>query len=265
MSSMTHEGSYFEVYTVRYATREAHSGEHFYGNDPHDAPMPMDYFVWAAVSEEHTVVIDVGFKSEVADRRGREYLRCPTEGLRELGIESEEVPLVILTHLHYDHVGNLEKFPAATFVVQEEEMRFWTGRYAGRPHFRGTVEPEDVLHLVRENFAGRLRFVAGSEEVVPGVEVHRTGGHSRGLQIVRVRTLRGSVVLASDATHFYANIEQDRPFGIVTDLAQMYGAFDLVRSLADSPAHVVPGHDPLVMQRFPPAKEGLEGIVVRIA
>jgi glyoxylase-like metal-dependent hydrolase (beta-lactamase superfamily II) len=73
------------------------------------------------------------------------------------------------------------------------------------------------------------------------------------------------VVLASDATHFYANIEQDRPYSIVADLAQMYGAFDLVRSLAESPAHVVPGHDPLIMERFPPAKEGLEGIAVRIA
>jgi glyoxylase-like metal-dependent hydrolase (beta-lactamase superfamily II) len=210
-------------------------------------------------------VIDAGFNAEVAARRGRDHLRCPTEGLRELGIASETVPLLILTHLHYDHVGNLEKFPAATFVVQEEEMGFWTGRYAGRPHFRSTVEPEDVLRLVRENFAGRLRFVAGSEEVVPGVEVHRTGGHSRGLQIVRIGTLRGSVVLASDAAHFYANIEQDRPYSIVADLAQMHGAFDLVRSLADSPAYVVPGHDPLVMERFPPAREGLEGVAVRIA
>jgi glyoxylase-like metal-dependent hydrolase (beta-lactamase superfamily II) len=262
---MTLERSYFEVYTVRYATREARSGEHFYGHDPHDVPMPMDYFIWAAVSEEHTVVIDAGFNAEVAVRRGRDHLRCPTEGLRGLGIDSEEVPLLILTHLHYDHVGNLEKFPAATFVVQEEEMRFWTGRYAGKPHFRGIIEPEDVLYLVRENFAGRLRLVAGSEEVVPGVEVHRTGGHSHGMQIVRIRTLRGSVVLASDATHFYANIEQDRPYSIVADLAQMYGAFDLVRSLAESPAHVVPGHDPLIMERFPPAKEGLEGIAVRIA
>ncbi len=265
MSAMTDARPQFEVYAIRYATRGARSGEHFYGHDPHDAPMPMDYFVWAAVSEEHTVVIDAGFNAAVAARRGREHLWCPTEGLRKLGIDSDEVPLVILTHLHYDHVGNLEKFPAATFVVQEEEMSFWTGRYAGRPHFREIVEPEDVLHLVRENFAGRLRFVSGREEVVPGIEVHRTGGHSPGLQIVRVNTVRGNVVLASDATHFYANIEEDRPFNIVADLARMYGAFDLVRSLADSPAHVVPGHDPLVMERYPAARDSLEGVAVRVA
>ena len=240
-------------------------GEHFYGGDPHDTPMPMDYFVWAAVSDEHTVVVDTGFTPEVAARRGRDHLRCPTEGLREIGVDCERVSCVVLTHLHYDHVGNLEKFPAATFVVQEEEMAFWTGRYAGREHFRHTVEVEDVIHLVRENFEGRLCFVDGNEEIVPGIEVYRAGGHSAGLQVVRVETDRGNVVIASDATHFYANLEEDRPFSIVHDLSRMYGAFDLVRSLADSPAHVVPGHDALVMERFPAPRKGLEGVVVRIA
>lgn len=258
-------GAPFEVYAIKYATREARSGEHFHGGDPHDAPMPMDYYVWAVVSPEHTIVVDTGFTSEVAARRGRKHLRCPTEALGALGIDCARVPYVILTHLHYDHVGNLEKFPAATYVVQEAEMAFWTGRYASREHFRTIMEVDDVVYLVRENFEGRLRFVAGSEEIVPGIEVHRAGGHSAGLQVVRVKTARGSVVLASDVTHFYANIEEDRPYSIVSDLPRMYGAFDLVHTLADSPAHVVPGHDPLVMERYRAAGEELEGVAVRIA
>jgi glyoxylase-like metal-dependent hydrolase (beta-lactamase superfamily II) len=213
----------FEVYAVRYAHREARRDEHFYGHDPHEGPMPMDYFVWAAASSDHTVVVDTGFSAEVAARRGREHLRRPAEGLEALGIDCARVPLVVLTHLHYDHIGNLE------------------------------------------NFRGKVRFVAGNQEIVPGIEVYRAGGHSAGLQVVRAKTERGNVLLASDATHFYANIGEDRPYGIVSDLAQMYGAFDLIRSLADSPDHVVPGHDPLVMQRFPPARAGLEGVAVRIA
>ena len=255
----------FEIYAVKYATREARSAEHFYGHDPHNAPMPMDYFVWAAVSPEHTVVVDTGFTAEVAARRGRKHLRCPVEGLKTLGIDCAQVPYVILTHLHYDHVGNLERFPAATFVIQDEEMAFWTGRYASRAHFRALVEVKDVVYLVRENFEGRVCFVDGNDEIVPGITVHRAGGHSAGLQVVRVKTGRGNVVLASDATHFYANIEEDRPYRLITDLAQMYGAFDLVHSLADSPAHVVPGHDPLVTERFSTVGKGLEGVAVRIA
>ena len=118
---------------------------------------------------------------------------------------------------------------------------------------------------MRENLRGRLRFADGNQKVVPGIEVHRVGGHSAGLQVVRIKTRCGYVVLASDASHFYANIEEDRPFSVVSDLADMYGAFEVVRSLADSSAHVVPGHDPRVMERFPAADERLEGIAVWIA
>src|SRR3954466_1405231 len=89
------------VYAVRYATREARRGEHFYGGDPHDGPMPMDYFVWAAVSPDVTVVIDAGFTGEVPARRRRTHLRTPAAGLRLLGIDAATVPHVILTHCHY--------------------------------------------------------------------------------------------------------------------------------------------------------------------
>lgn len=71
--------------------------------------MPMDYFVWAAVSVEHTVVVDAGFSAEVAEKRQRTHLRCPTDGLAALGIDCARLPLVVLTHLHYDHVGNAEQ------------------------------------------------------------------------------------------------------------------------------------------------------------
>lgn len=255
----------YRVYAVRYARRDARRPEHFYGGDVHDGPMPMDYFVWAAVSDAETVVVDVGCTAEVATRRGRTYLRSPVEGLAALGIDCASVRHVVLTHLHYDHAGNLQQFPVATFVLQDQEMAFWTGRYAGRHAFRAIIEPEDIVYLVSENFNGRVRFIDGSGEVVPGVTVHRVGGHSRGLQVVRVNTDRGYIVLASDATHYYANIEEDRPFSIVTDLSQMHEAFDLVRSLTDSPEAIIPGHDPLVMERFPVAAPGLEGIAVRIA
>ena len=254
----------YDIFAVKYATREARRGENFYGGDPHDGPMPMDYFVWAAVSPEHTVVVDAGFTAEVATRRQRTHLRTPMEGLQLIGIDAARVQHVILTHLHYDHVGNLNGFPAATFHVQESEMAFWTGRHAGRGVFPALVEPEDVLFLVRENFARCVRYVRDKVEIVPGITVHRVGGHAAGLQVVRVPTARGFVVLASDATHFYANIDEDRPFSLVHVLPEMYDAFDTVRALADSPAHIIPGHDPLVMERYPAATPDLAGIAVRI-
>ena len=253
----------YELFAVKYGQRDGHRSEHFYGGDPHDGPMPLDYFVWVAVSPAHTVVIDLGFTAETGAKRNRRVMRTPAEGLKLLGIESAAVRQVVLTHFHFDHIGHVDAFPNATFVVQDSEMAFWTGRYAGRAAFRNIVEHEDIVGLVRHNFAGRIRFVDGTQEIAPGLTVHRVGGHAAGLQVVRVPTARGQVVIASDAVHFYANIEEDRPFSIVTNLPAMYDAFDIVRALADSPDHIIPGHDPLVMSRYP-AVPGLEGIVVRL-
>ena len=72
----------YELFAVRYATRDARRSANFLGGDPHDAPMPMDYFLWVARSPERTIVIDTGFTAETAARRKRTFLREPVEGLR---------------------------------------------------------------------------------------------------------------------------------------------------------------------------------------
>ncbi len=85
-----------------------------------------------------------------------------------------------------------------------------------------------------------------------------------GLQAVRVATRRGAVVLASDATHLYANMEQTRPFPIVWSVAGMVEGYARLRALAQSAAHIIPGHDPLVLERYPAPSAELKGIVARL-
>ena len=85
-----------------------------------------------------------------------------------------------------------------------------------------------------------------------------------GMQCVRVMTARGPVVLASDATHYYENMERVAPFPIVYNVADMVRGYEIMRGLAESPAHVIPGHDPKVMERYPAPKPDLDGIVVRL-
>ncbi len=105
----------YEIYAIKYGERIGTRGGMFVYGDPHDVPMAMDYFVWAARNPERTIVIDVGYAREEGEKRGRTFLRCPTEGLRLIGIEASEVKDVIITHMHYDHVGNLDAFPERTF------------------------------------------------------------------------------------------------------------------------------------------------------
>lgn len=254
----------YEIYAIRYAHHPRRASENFLGGDPHDGPMPLDYFVWAIVGERRTFVVDCGFDAEMARKRQRQLFRTPGEGLKMVGIDPAQVRDVIVTHMHYDHAGCLDLFPAARYHVQDREMAFCTGRYMCHANARIPFEAGDVVTMVRKIFEGRVEFHDGDDELAPGVTLHRLGGHSMGLQVVRVRTRRGWVVVASDASHLYANMEQGRPFPILYNAAETLEGYNTLRRLAESPQHIIPGHDPLVMVRYPVARAGLEGIVVRV-
>jgi glyoxylase-like metal-dependent hydrolase (beta-lactamase superfamily II) len=254
----------YEVYALKYAHHPRRAAENFLGGDLHDGPMPLDYFVWLVRGSGRELVVDTGFSAAVAAKRGRQHLRCPAQALALVGVDAAQVRDVVITHLHYDHVGNFELFPAALLHLQDLEMRYATGRYMGHECFRAAYEVEDVVGMVRRVYDGRVRFHDGDTELFPGVSLHRIGGHTMGLQVVRVMTRRGAVVLASDATHLYANIEQARPFPIVWSVADMVEGYRRLRELAASPAHIIPGHDPLVLERYPAPAEALAGIVARL-
>src|ERR1700744_3604652 len=162
----------YEVFALRYARRDARRAEHFIGGDPHDAPMPMDYFVWLIKGEGRAVAVDCGFTAEVAAKRGREYLRNPAEALSLLGVEADAVQDLVLTHLHYDHVGNLDRFPAARFHLQEPDLHFAVGRHMRHRHFSSAFEVEDIVGLVRLNYAGRVQLYNGVVELAPGITLH---------------------------------------------------------------------------------------------
>jgi glyoxylase-like metal-dependent hydrolase (beta-lactamase superfamily II) len=181
-----------------------------------------------------------------------------------LGLEPGRVRDVIITHMHYDHCGNHHLFPEATFHLQDAEMAYATGRCMCHGVLAHTFEAEDVCAMVRRLFSGRLRFHDKVDELAPGLSLHQIGGHTMGLQAVRVWTRRGWVVLASDASHFYANMEQKRPFPIIYNLGDMLEGYAALERLASSHQHIVPGHDPLVLRRYPAPKPGLEGIVARL-
>ena len=116
---------------------------------------------------------------------------------------------------------------------------------------------EDICALIRLNFEGRLVFVDGAREVVPGVSVQKVGGHTAGMQIVTVAHAKGRAVVASDASHYYRNFEERIPFNTLHDLPGMYRAFDTIRDLASSPDLVIPGHDPLVLERLKKVGDGI--------
>ena len=260
---MNHET--YEIYAVRYASNPGRRRiENFLRHDLHDGPDPMDFFVWVATNSTRTVLIDLGGTESHARARGHVFLRCPADGLRQIGIEPNEIEDAIVTHMHWDHAGNISLFPKARVHLQAAEMHFATGPHMQHELLRKPFSVDGVCDMVRRLYDGRLTYHDGAAEIASGIEVRHVGGHSLGLQIVRVRTSRGWVVLASDAAHYYENFRTSNPFPIVVDVTQSLVAFGTLKSLAESPDHIIPGHDPRVIRLYPAASPALADIAVRL-
>jgi glyoxylase-like metal-dependent hydrolase (beta-lactamase superfamily II) len=241
----------YEIYAVRYAHLVRNASENFIVSDEHDVPMPLDYFVWVIKNDQKTYMLDTGFTEAMGQKRRRNVVRPVEDGLKLIGVDPDKIDDVIISHMHYDHAGNRHLFKNARYHIQDREMNFCTGRCMCFEHMRHSFDAEDVGAMVDRLYEGRVVFHDGDADFAPGISLHLIGGHTEGLQCVRVKTKRGWVVLASDASHFYANFEQQRPFPVVSDVKDMMAGYDKMKSLASSIDHIIPGHDPMVLQRYP--------------
>ncbi|GLI26533.1 MBL fold hydrolase [Agromyces rhizosphaerae] len=259
----------YEVVIVRYGTRQGHRSEVFLNHHVTgrpDAPIGMDYYVWVIRNHERTILVDTGFSPEGGANRSRTWVKDIPSVYAALGIDPQGEHTIVVTHAHYDHIGNLGLFPNATVVIARREYDFWINGLGHRAQFAWSTEDAELAELQRAHDQGRVRTFSDTFEVAPGVTVIEIGGHTPGQSAVLVHTAEGDVLLASDAVHYYEEYEDDLPFAFVADLPAMYAGFDRIRAmLGDGVSHLVPGHDPDTLNRFRMVEEGpLAGIAATI-
>src|SRR5437870_2786453 len=192
----------YKVYALKYGERDTTACQFFYREASH-APITLHYYVWLILGGPHPILVDTGFLDDDARERGIRNYVSPAAMVERAGVKPGDVPIALITHLHYDHWAGHSLFPNAEYWVQKDEVAFWTGPFAGRSAFSGSANVEQLSKLVPLNYGGKLKVIEGVREVIPGITVHRVGGHTAGLQIVSVKTKDGTVVLTSDASHFY--------------------------------------------------------------
>lgn len=255
----------YEILAVKYGEHLNRTRlEGFLNADDHASPMPLDYFVWVVRNDKRTIVVDTGFTKQEASQRDRKLDHEPRDVLAKIGIDADKVDTVVISHLHYDHAGSLDHFNNAQFHIQDTEMAYATSRCMCEDSMRKPFSVDHVCQMVKRVYSGRVTFHDGEGQVAPGVTVHHMPGHSKGLQSVRVMTANGPVMLASDATHYYENIEKRKPFFITIDVEATLRTYDRLTELAGGLKRVVPGHDPKVAKLYPAWKPDTQGIVHRL-
>ncbi len=250
----------YEVYALKYAERDTTACQFFYRESSHDV-LTLHYFVWLILGGPQPILVDTGFLEDDAQARGMRNYVSPAAMVQRAGIKPADIPVALITHLHYDHWAGHTLFPSAEYWMQRDEMAFWTGSFGAAPAFRQSANVESLAHLVTLNYGNRVHALDGDHEVAPGIHLYRVGGHTAGMQIVTVKTARGTVVLTSDASHFYHNVETRQPVQIMTSLPEMLIGFETIHRLAGSEKLIVAGHDPQVSDRFKAVEPG----IIRIA
>ncbi|MFE2853697.1 N-acyl homoserine lactonase family protein [Streptomyces lavendulae] len=239
----------YEVVVCRHGTRTGRRSEIFldhglYGEA--DADFITDYYVWILRNRHRTVFVDTGFATAAARRRHRTVIRPVDEVYASVGVDPAAGWPVIVTHAHWDHIGNLQLFPASSFWLAKAELDFWKDPVSRAQFFSHFTEPDEIERLLALEHAGRLEVFDESADVAPGIVVRRIGGHTPGQTIVYVRTPAGTVLLASDAAHFHEELEAERPCAAVTDARETIRSHRLIKRQRDEgQVHtVLTGHDP---------------------
>src|ERR1700724_3197368 len=260
-------GNVYAIYAIRYATMSPRTPQlNFLLPDPHETTaQDLDYCVCVIRGGGRDILVDTGFNATEAQLRNRKLTLNPVEALARFGVGANTIKDVVVTHLHYDHAGNLDQFPNARFHLQDREKSYATGRCVCFGQLRHPFSVEHVTLMVRHVFSERVTFHSGDGEIVPGVTLDRVGGHSGGLQVVRVETARGTVVRASDASHYYANMHRRSPFPIVYNLGDMCVGWEIVERLAGDPDPIIPWHDPLAAEIHPRASDKVDAYALHLA
>jgi glyoxylase-like metal-dependent hydrolase (beta-lactamase superfamily II) len=243
-----------EIYAAIVGRAERSRCLMFHLSPSHDA-VELIYPFWVLRGPRHVTLIDTGFSSAAAEQRGIGEYRDPTALLAEIGIDPADVEQIVVSHLHFDHFCAPERFPNARFVVQHDDVAYFSGAGASHPAGKLT-DPPSIAALAELRAAGRLELLDGDKVLGDGLSLVRVGGHTPGSQVIVLEREGGQIVFACDASHFYANAQTRTPSAIIYRYDEYQRGFAAIERLAAG-GRWFPGHDPEILTHLTPLSEAV--------
>jgi len=222
--------------------------------------------------EGQVAMVDVGYNYKaygevLANMYGVRNWHPPREVLAEAGLKPEEITSIFITHAHFDHMGNIEDFPNATFYLQERELSKWVWAMSLERRFRWLmlgIDPGDILRAVDLARQGRLVCVNGDREgVLPGIDLHAAfDTHTWGSMWVTVSNggSGNAWVFCGDLAYTMENLRGDDlndphyiPVGLATgsQVNLIMASEAMLKAAGGDVSHVIPPHEDRLKDMFP--------------
>jgi glyoxylase-like metal-dependent hydrolase (beta-lactamase superfamily II) len=225
------------------------------------------FMFWLLKGNGKYILVDAGFLLNENSNRNHywnsiNYIR-PDSALLRINIKANEITDIIISHPHWDHIGGIVLFPSAQIWMQNDDYNYFTGTAWQKKGNNGGFQKEDVKEIVSRNLDGKLNLVKGdSIEIIPGIRVFIGSKHTWESQYVLVNTKKDKVIIASDNSWYYYNLEHlvSIPIKYTFDPSAYVKQLKRMRAMQPDVSLIIPGHDALVFSKFPIVAED----VVRI-
>jgi len=254
VAPMRADADKYDVYAVRYATLANFPVSSLIAGADRARHLDIAMMIWVLKGVDGRVaIVDSGFHRDQYFKQFtvKDFVK-PSDAIAPLGLAPDQVTDIFLTHMHWDHAGGIDLFPAARVWIQKEEYDYYTSDAWQARTTHGGIDADDVLEIVKRNIAGKVSFVRGDDDtVLSGITFGVGGKHTWQSQFVAVQTRSHTVVLASDNMYLYENLDTHTAISQTLDAASNLRTQDRMKGLASTPALLIPGHDPAVFDRFP--------------
>jgi len=248
----------YEVYAVRYATLANFPVSSLVAGADRARRLDIAMMIWVLKGVDGRVaIVDSGFHRDQYFKQFtvKDFIE-PSEAIAPLGLAPDQVTDIFLSHMHWDHAGGIDLFPAARVWIQKEEYDYYTSDAWQARNTHGGIDADDVLEIVKRNIAGKVSFVRGDDDtILSGITFGIGGKHTWQSQFVAVQTRAHTVVLASDNMYLYENLDTHTAISQTLDAVSNLRTQDRMKGLASTPALLIPGHDPALFDRFPHVSE----------
>lgn len=245
----------YEVYALEYATSSAYTPVKSIALNvtTNDSVLFSFYFWYLKGDNDRRILVDTGFLPDTGKAMTRfKWFERPDDVLQRIHVSPDDITDVIITHPHFDHIGCLGLFGKATLWMQKNDYGYYVGDAWQKGADNRGLDKRGVPMLVNANLEGRLNLINGdSVEFIPGIRAFTGSKHTFESQHLLVNTKAEKVMIASDDAWFYYNIEHLASITLTFSPEGYTNALRRMKTLVSNPDLILPGHDSLVMSRFP--------------